>query len=161
MCSCVSVLMRSLHRRRITRSMWESQNQGRSSVGIFFCSRNYCCHLLLSANISRINPNLIRTVFYCRNRHLIIKMNICHKRDRYESGTIISGNIKSAIGLGLILNRKIGDTIRVSLTGDPVTPWYFSTSSFSNEPLLTPTHPEPENRRYYPCFPNWRSHRRN
>lgn len=37
-----------------------------------------------------------------------------------ESGTIISGNIKSAIGLGLILNQGIGDTIRVSLTGDPV-----------------------------------------
>lgn len=37
-----------------------------------------------------------------------------------ESGTIQSGNIKSAIGLGLILNRGIGDTIRVSLTGNPV-----------------------------------------
>ena len=37
-----------------------------------------------------------------------------------ESGTIISGNIKSSIGLGLILNQGIGDTIRVSLTGDPL-----------------------------------------
>ena len=37
-----------------------------------------------------------------------------------ESGTVQSGNIKSAIGLGLILNQGIGDTIRVSLTGDPV-----------------------------------------
>ena len=37
-----------------------------------------------------------------------------------ESGTITSGNIKSAIGLGLILYQGIGDTIRVSLTGDPV-----------------------------------------
>lgn len=37
-----------------------------------------------------------------------------------EAGTLISGNIKSAIGLGLILNQGIGDTIRVSLTGDPV-----------------------------------------
>lgn len=37
-----------------------------------------------------------------------------------EAGTIISGNIKSAIGLGLILNQGIGDTIRVSLTGNPV-----------------------------------------
>ena len=36
-----------------------------------------------------------------------------------ESGTVQSGNIKSAIGLGLILNQGIGDTIRVSLTGDP------------------------------------------
>ena len=37
-----------------------------------------------------------------------------------ESGTIISGNIKSSIGMGLILNQGIGDTIRVSLTGDPL-----------------------------------------
>ena len=37
-----------------------------------------------------------------------------------ESGTLISGNIKSGIGLGLILGQGIGDTIRVSLTGDPL-----------------------------------------
>ncbi|MDE7477801.1 MAG: flavodoxin-dependent (E)-4-hydroxy-3-methylbut-2-enyl-diphosphate synthase, partial [Lachnospiraceae bacterium] len=37
-----------------------------------------------------------------------------------ESGTVTSGNIKSAVGLGIILNEGIGDTIRVSLTGDPV-----------------------------------------
>ena len=37
-----------------------------------------------------------------------------------ESGTVLSGSIKSAVGLGLILNQGIGDTIRVSLTGDPV-----------------------------------------
>ncbi len=36
-----------------------------------------------------------------------------------ESGTVTSGNIKSAVGLGIILNQGIGDTIRVSLTGDP------------------------------------------
>lgn len=37
-----------------------------------------------------------------------------------EAGTITRGNIKSAIGLGLILNQGIGDTIRVSLTGAPI-----------------------------------------
>ena len=37
-----------------------------------------------------------------------------------ESGTLTSGNIKSAVGLGIILNQGIGDTIRVSLTGDPL-----------------------------------------
>ncbi|MBQ0059537.1 MAG: flavodoxin-dependent (E)-4-hydroxy-3-methylbut-2-enyl-diphosphate synthase [Lachnospiraceae bacterium] len=37
-----------------------------------------------------------------------------------EAGTVYAGNIKSAIGLGMILSRGIGDTIRVSLTGDPV-----------------------------------------
>lgn len=37
-----------------------------------------------------------------------------------ESGTVLSGNIKSAVGLGIILSQGIGDTIRVSLTGDPL-----------------------------------------
>lgn len=37
-----------------------------------------------------------------------------------ESGTLMSGNIKSSVGLGIILHEGIGDTIRVSLTGDPV-----------------------------------------
>lgn len=37
-----------------------------------------------------------------------------------ESGTLYSGNIKSSVGLGIILHEGIGDTIRVSLTGDPV-----------------------------------------
>lgn len=37
-----------------------------------------------------------------------------------EAGTLYSGNIKSAVGLGIILNQGIGDTIRVSLTGAPL-----------------------------------------
>lgn len=37
-----------------------------------------------------------------------------------ESGTLWSGNIKSSLGLGMILSKGIGNTIRVSLTGDPV-----------------------------------------
>ena len=37
-----------------------------------------------------------------------------------EAGTLYSGNIKSAAGLGIILYQGIGDTIRVSLTGDPL-----------------------------------------
>lgn len=37
-----------------------------------------------------------------------------------ESGTVYSGNVKSSVGLGIILHEGIGDTIRVSLTGDPV-----------------------------------------
>ena len=36
-----------------------------------------------------------------------------------ESGTVYSGNVKSSAGLGIILYEGIGDTIRVSLTGDP------------------------------------------
>lgn len=37
-----------------------------------------------------------------------------------ESGTVYSGNIKSSVGLGIMLHKGIGNTIRVSLTGDPV-----------------------------------------
>lgn len=37
-----------------------------------------------------------------------------------EAGTLLSGNIKSSVGLGIILHEGIGDTIRVSLTGDPL-----------------------------------------
>lgn len=37
-----------------------------------------------------------------------------------ESGTVFSGAIRSAIGLTMILSEGIGDTVRVSLTGDPV-----------------------------------------
>lgn len=61
-------------------------------------------------------------VMMCVKAHELIA-----KRTRYplhvgitEAGTLISGNIKSAVGLALILNQGIGDTIRVSLTGNPV-----------------------------------------
>lgn len=37
-----------------------------------------------------------------------------------EAGTLIAGNIKSSVGLGIILHEGIGDTIRVSLTGSPI-----------------------------------------
>lgn len=37
-----------------------------------------------------------------------------------EAGTVFSGSVKSSVGLGMILGQGIGDTIRVSLTGDPV-----------------------------------------
>lgn len=36
-----------------------------------------------------------------------------------EAGTVYAGNIKSAVGLGIMLHEGIGDTIRVSLTTDP------------------------------------------
>lgn len=61
-------------------------------------------------------------VLLCVEAHELIA-----KKTRYplhvgitESGTLFSGNVKSALGLGLILRQGIGDTIRVSLTGDPV-----------------------------------------
>ncbi len=37
-----------------------------------------------------------------------------------EAGTLISGTVKSALGIGLLLYKGIGDTFRVSLSRDPV-----------------------------------------
>ncbi len=61
-------------------------------------------------------------VMLCARAHELLA-----KKTRYplhvgitEAGTLLSGNIKSAIGLGIILSQGIGDTIRVSLTGDPL-----------------------------------------
>jgi (E)-4-hydroxy-3-methylbut-2-enyl-diphosphate synthase len=44
-----------------------------------------------------------------------------------EAGTVESGKAKSAVGIGSLLLEGIGDTIRVSLTGDPVNEVYFAT----------------------------------
>ena len=37
-----------------------------------------------------------------------------------EAGTLLTGTIKSSVGLGILLYEGIGDTIRVSLTGEPI-----------------------------------------
>ncbi len=61
-------------------------------------------------------------VMMCVRAHELIA-----ERTRYplhvgitESGSVLRGSIKSAVGLGLILHQGIGDTVRVSLTGHPV-----------------------------------------
>lgn len=61
-------------------------------------------------------------VMMCVKAHELIAQKTTHPLHVgiTEAGTIISGNIKSSIGLGLILGQGIGDTIRVSLTGDPL-----------------------------------------
>lgn len=61
-------------------------------------------------------------VMMCVKAHELIATQTVHPLHVgiTEAGTLISGNIKSAIGLGLILNKGIGDTIRVSLTGSPL-----------------------------------------
>ena len=61
-------------------------------------------------------------VLMCAKAHEILagKTNYPLHVGITESGTLLSGNIKSAAGLGIILYQGIGDTIRVSLTGDPV-----------------------------------------
>lgn len=60
-------------------------------------------------------------VMMCVKAHELISEQTTHPLHVgiTEAGTLISGNIKSSIGLGLILSQGIGDTIRVSLTGDP------------------------------------------
>lgn len=61
-------------------------------------------------------------VMMCAKAHELIAARTCYPLHVgiTEAGTLFSGNIKSAVGLGMILSQGIGDTIRVSLTGDPV-----------------------------------------
>lgn len=61
-------------------------------------------------------------VLMCAKAHELIadKTNYPLHVGITEAGTLFSGNIKSSVGLGIILSQGIGDTIRVSLTGDPV-----------------------------------------
>ena len=61
-------------------------------------------------------------VLMCVKAHELISTQTDHPLHvgSTEDRTLISGNIKSSIGLGLILSQGIGDTIRVSLTGDPL-----------------------------------------
>ena len=60
-------------------------------------------------------------VLMCAKAHELIAQKTDHPLHVgiTEAGTLYSGNIKSAVGLGVILYQCIGDTIRVSLTGDP------------------------------------------
>ena len=61
-------------------------------------------------------------VLMCVKAHKLIAEKLNYPLDVgiTESGTAFSGSIKSSIGLGLILSEGIGDTIRVSLTDNPV-----------------------------------------
>lgn len=61
-------------------------------------------------------------VMMCVRAHELIATQTLHPLHVgiTEAGTITRGNIKSAVGLGLILGQGIGDTIRVSLTGAPI-----------------------------------------
>ena len=61
-------------------------------------------------------------VMMCARAHEMISRRTAYPRHVgiTEAGTLYSGNIKSAVGLAVILYQGIGDTIRVSLTGDPL-----------------------------------------
>ncbi len=54
------------------------------------------------------------------HKQLIKKTNYPLHVGITEAGTVFSGSIKSSVGIGILLHEGIGDTIRVSLTGDPV-----------------------------------------
>ncbi len=72
------------------------------------------CNIVISIKAS--------DVMMCVRAHEIIRDRTDHPLHVgiTEAGTSWAGNIKSSVGLGIILNEGIGDTIRVSLTGDPV-----------------------------------------
>ena len=61
-------------------------------------------------------------VMMCVRAHELISEQTSHPLHVgiTEAGTVKRGTVKSAVGLGLILGQGIGDTVRVSLTGDPV-----------------------------------------
>lgn len=61
-------------------------------------------------------------VLMCVRAHELLADKTCYPLHVgiTEAGTVLSGSIKSSIGLGLILSQGIGDTVRVSLTEDPV-----------------------------------------
>jgi len=53
-----------------------------------------------------------------------------------EAGTLLAGSVKSSVGLGILLYNGIGDTIRVSLTGDPVDEIYAAKEILKSLKLL-------------------------
>jgi len=53
-----------------------------------------------------------------------------------EAGTLLAGSVKSSVGLGILLYKGIGDTIRVSLTGDPVEEIYAAKEILKSLKLL-------------------------
>ena len=75
----------------------------------------------LDSEIARISIKS-SDVLMCAKAHELIAGRTCYPLHVgiTEAGTLYSGNIKSAVGLGIILYQGIGDTIRVSLTGAPL-----------------------------------------
>ena len=71
---------------------------------------------------NRVISSKSSDVMMCAKAHELISNQTDHPLHVgiTEAGTLYSGNIKSAVGLGIILYQGIGDTIRVSLTGDPL-----------------------------------------
>lgn len=72
------------------------------------------CHLVVSLKSSSVKMN------YQAHKLIANKMKYPLHIGITESGTVNNGKVKSAVGIGALLLEGIGDTIRVSLTGDPV-----------------------------------------
>jgi (E)-4-hydroxy-3-methylbut-2-enyl-diphosphate synthase len=81
---------------------------------VSFCEDSGFNDLVLSVKASHV-PMMIET-----NRLLSTKTDYPIHLGVTEAGTIVHGILRSAVGIGTLLAEGIGDTIRVSLTGDPV-----------------------------------------
>ncbi len=96
--------------------------QGVTAEGIV-CSALDKVHMIESLGYDNIVISIKSSdVMMCVKAHELIadKTNYPLHVGITEAGTLLRGNIKSSVGLGMILGQGIGDTIRVSLTGDPV-----------------------------------------
>ncbi len=98
------------------------QNGGVTAEGIVESALNQV-HLIESMNYDNLVISIkTSNVLMCARAHELIAGKTPYPLHVgiTEAGTITSGNIKSSIGLAMILGSGIGDTIRVSLTADPV-----------------------------------------
>ena len=78
-------------------------------------------------------------MFSVRSHELAIKeLNYPFHIGITESGTVYTGTLKSSVGLGIMLYQGIGDTLRVSLTGDPVQEIFAARKILETLELVTP-----------------------
>lgn len=79
-----------------------------------FCERLGFTQLVLSVKASLVKDTILACQALAKETDYPLHLGIT------EAGTLLSGTIKSAVGLGILLNQGIGDTIRVSLAADPI-----------------------------------------
>ncbi|MDA3847454.1 MAG: flavodoxin-dependent (E)-4-hydroxy-3-methylbut-2-enyl-diphosphate synthase [Vallitaleaceae bacterium] len=71
-------------------------------------------NLVVSIKASDVTKTLKAYQLFSKQKNYPLHIGIT------EAGTVFAGSIKSAVGLGILLSEGIGDTIRVSLTSDPI-----------------------------------------
>jgi (E)-4-hydroxy-3-methylbut-2-enyl-diphosphate synthase len=79
-----------------------------------FCEKLGFTQLVLSVKASSVRDTVLAYQALAKETDYPLHLGIT------EAGSLLSGTIKSAVGLGILLNQGIGDTIRVSLAADPV-----------------------------------------